>query len=142
MIEQPKNIPLPGGKYRLVEDYQYTWTHVDGVTYRMTIKSGFINDGATVHRLFWTLSGLTPDGLLRAGALIHDCVLKHQGKMPSTIMEKQVNNEWVPCKLQLTKLQADQLFRKILVESENKNWHIVLCYYAVRAYTYVRGYSW
>ena len=75
---QPVNIPVLLGSgeegYKLVETYSYSWTMPDRLRRAITIPKGFTYDGASVPRLVWTLSGITPDGLIRAAALVHDFI--------------------------------------------------------------------
>ena len=56
---QPDNRPIGRYTYVLCE----AWNGVPG---------GFINDGGSVPRIGWSLTGLTPDGPGRAGWVKHD----------------------------------------------------------------------
>lgn len=77
---QPSNLPVADGTYRLLDTYHYCWD-LNGQQSRITVPEGFTYDGASVPRLAWTLSGITPDGLIRAAALIHDWIYNHAGAL-------------------------------------------------------------
>jgi hypothetical protein len=121
-MKQPINIPvrLRNGKeaYQLVEDYTYDWKHTDRLHRIITVPRGFVCDGASVPRLVWTLSGITPDGLIRAAALVHDYIYRHKGKLPRNtygvlrdgVYEDISENIW-------TREDADKLFARIMREA-------------------------
>lgn len=94
-LSQPLNLPLRLTskeakdlglkKYRsyiLDTDYTYHWK-IGGKHFRITIPAGFKYDGASVPRVFWSVTGFLPDGLGRAAALVHDFIYVHKGKMPT-----------------------------------------------------------
>ena len=60
---QPDNRPIGRYTYVLCE----AWNN-SGVT----VPGGFINDGGSVPRFAWSLTGLTPDGPGRAAWVMHD----------------------------------------------------------------------
>ena len=64
---QPDNRPIGQYCYLLCEKFIY-----NNGDYCVEIPEGFINDGASVPRWAWSIVGLTPDGLLRAAAVVHD----------------------------------------------------------------------
>lgn len=64
---QPDNRPIGQNCYLLCEKFEY-----NNGDYCVEIPEGFINDGASVPRWAWSIVGLTPDGLLRAAAIVHD----------------------------------------------------------------------
>lgn len=114
-MEQPLLIPVPGG-YLLTQQYRYTW-QADNVRYRITIPSGFQLDGASVPRILWTVTGITPDGLHRPAALLHDFIYRHHGRIPTGSMHRMEAGRWVVVeKPNWTRIQADQLFARILRE--------------------------
>jgi hypothetical protein len=51
------------------------------------IPSGFIYDGASIPRLVWGPLGVTPDGLHRAAALIHDYLYMNKANFSYTRKE-------------------------------------------------------
>ena len=64
---QPDNRPVGQSCYLLCEKFVY-----EKDLYSIEVPEGFVNDGASVPRWAWSVSGLTPDGLLRAAAIVHD----------------------------------------------------------------------
>jgi hypothetical protein len=77
------------GDYELKEEFSVTWTVWEGNTrrsYRIRVPKGVRTDIASVPRLVWTLSGLTPDGLYRNAALIHDIIYMWCGEFPPRLV--------------------------------------------------------
>jgi hypothetical protein len=121
-MKQPLNIPvmLPDGDegYKLIEAYSYTWKHTDGFQRVITVPNGFVYDGASVPRLVWTLSGITPDGLIRSAALVHDFIYRYEGRLPLNhygvvfdgVYKDISKNRWA-------RIDADRLFARIMREA-------------------------
>lgn len=130
-IKQPDLIPIQSGYY-LAKDYVYEW-HDRGRDYRITIPKGFECDGASVPRILWTLTGITPDGYHRPAALVHDYLYRHHGRIPQgrvQIMDHlrrwhAVNKAW-------TRESADKLFARILRELGISKFRRRLMYIGVR----------
>lgn len=99
-IPQPDIRPIADGKYRLHETYRLAYGGV-----KFIIRERFIHDGASVPRLVWTLTGLRPDGLLRAAALIHDALYVHAGNLPPF---------WVQPHRTFTRAECDHIFAGIM----------------------------
>ena len=82
-MKQPNIEPVSENYYRLMETYYYKDSNV-------TIKipgadngsKGYTYDGASVPRWAWSIIGLTPDGLIRAAALVHDWIGDFSGTLP------------------------------------------------------------
>lgn len=98
--------------YELVDPYVYE--DADGIS--ILVPSGFRHDGASVPRLAYTISGLTPDGLIRAAALVHDFLYRFKGRVEPIS----------------TRRQADALFVKIMRASGIRETQIWLAWLAVR----------
>lgn len=115
-MKQPVLIPIRTG-YMLASDYVYTWSD-RGRNYRIVITRGFECDGASVPRLLWTLTGITPDGYHRPAALVHDYLYRHHGCLPEGSMQVMdfVTRSWLPIHSQWSREQADKLFARILRE--------------------------
>ena len=105
--EQPDIAPLPEGLYCLRSNYIYEDSH----NY-IFIKKGFIHDGASAPRIAWTLSGLTPDGVIRAAALVHDYLYR--------------------CRKDYSKARADELFLTIMQRSGVTGRRRRLAYWGVK----------
>ncbi len=119
MIPQPDIRPIADGKYRLKALYHYEYGDVV-----FKIRAGFIHDGASVPRLAWTLSGLRPDGLLRAAALLHDALYQHCGELPRS---------WVfPGKTKFTRAEADRIFHDVMQAAGVGWWKRKVAYRGVR----------
>jgi hypothetical protein len=114
---QPDIVPVTDELYRLDEDYEYRWTKFDTI-YRITIPAGFIYDGASVPRIVWTISGITPDGLIRAAALVHDWIYFHAGKLPNG-SHQYLNTDahWSDILGRWRREHADRIFARIMREA-------------------------
>jgi len=124
MLEQPDARPIEGGKYRLHDAYTYV---ARPITTRkgfvITVPEGFVWDGASVPQFLWSISGIRPDGLLRAAALVHDYLYRHSGDAEGA------------SKL-FTRKEADVLFYDMIREAGGGWWT------AIRAYRAVRLFGW
>ena len=87
-----------------------------GVKYRIVIHLGDIIDGASIPRLCWTATGLTPHGVLDTPALFHDMSYRHQGKMPKHMYQYQdENGDWVDCSDHMPRWFADALLYELSI---------------------------
>jgi len=133
VIKQPDVRPVIDDRYVLMEEYTYTWSE-SGALFRITVPRGFEYDGASVPRLLWGVTGLRPDGLIRAAALVHDFVYAFRGDLPPRGFEIYVDNSfWAECQLEIDRAWADRLFNRIMRESgvgRTRRW---LAYSGVRA---------
>ncbi len=118
MIPQPDIRPIEDGKYRLAATYVLDYK---GVTFK--IRKGMIHDGASVPRLAWTISGLRPDGLLRAAALIHDALYQNLGELPEG---------WALPARSFTRKEADRAFYDIMRAAGLSRYRSWIAYRAVR----------
>ena len=108
----------------------------------ISIAEGFEYDGASVPQIAWTLTGLTPDGLMRYPSLPHDWIYEQKGRIRVLVG----NTHAV---LKVSHKNCDKLFLHMLKEQEAwfvwayKNgldaeygglepWRIRLAYTAVR----------
>ena len=125
-MEQPSITPVRWPHiYSLDHDYVYAWIET-GDQKAITVPAGFQSDGASIPRWAQSISGLTPDGLIRAAALIHDYLYVSKGDLLSQ-------------GLVFDRLQTDALFYKIMLEAGVPVMRAKIAYYAVR----VAGwYSW
>lgn len=103
--------------YRLEKDYTYSWMGPDGCFRRITVPAGLIYDGASVPRLVWTISGITPDGLIRAAALIHDWLYIWKGLLPEGSYQKLgLDGHWHNVDAVWPREGADRIFARIMRE--------------------------
>ena len=134
-MKQPLTTPISNDLYRLEEDYFYSWEE-EHYKSGITVFGGFMHDGASVPRLTWSISGLRPDGLIRAAALVHDWIYRHKGELPADSQTYYDNNcnDWEPCFGKISRAKADHLFLKIMKESGMSSWKSKLAYRAVRLF--------
>ncbi len=118
-MNQPDIRPIEDGKYRLKATYALGYRDVV-----FKIRQGFIHDGASVPRLVWTISGLRPDGLLRAAALIHDALYQNCGQLPLG---------WMLPNRPFTRAESDTAFREIMKLAGVGWWKRKVAYAGVRA---------
>jgi hypothetical protein len=131
-IRQPDIEPIRGGLYRLRENYVYE-TEIPRSLHsflsatqivKIDVPRGFEYDGASVPRIAWSISGLRPDGLIRAPALVHDWLYtKHEFKDITLL-----GYEKTAC----SRKEADDLFLQIMLEAGMKKYRAKIAYWAVR----------
>lgn len=122
MIEQPLITPINEKQYILEQDYTAKWTTKKGDTVGVTIQAGFVYDGASVPRVFWSLVGIHPDGLMRAASLVHDYLYVYKGNPPmlkdgyGAFIEgaKGIKHGAI---LRMSRKQVDDLFLRMLKDS-------------------------
>jgi len=129
---QPDIRPFSRKQYRLEKLFTYTWQNSYGTWHRLRIAPGFTYDGATVPRWAWTLSGLTPDGLIRAAALIHDVIYRYKGKLPYGYQFQWDGTSWKPVEPKYSRKDADEFFLKTMLEYEMRPGTAYTAYVAVR----------
>lgn len=123
MLKQPVLIAIKENgqcwKYLGTEDglgipykYRYEKTGLD-----VTVQPGFICDGASSPRIFWSLVGFLPRGIHDPAALIHDQLYEDKGLHNGQKYSRRV---------------ADGVFFKMMKECGVKNWHAAIAYIAVR----------
>ena len=89
-------------RYRLTDDYEYRWDY-KGKLYRIRVFNGYDYDGGSIPELLKHRFGLNPDGLGRAGFLLHDVICECEGWFANPDFRNQYTYEvrkgrlWVPC---------------------------------------------
>lgn len=146
IITQPENRPVFLTKeerikhgvgelaYTIDEPWSYCWRAPDGYERRLKIPAGFIYDGASVPQLVWTISGIIPDGLIRAAALVHDYLYVYRGNVPRGTYQKLVDGEWVDLQWGWTRRECDKMFCRIMRESGVERGKRRMAYRAVRLF--------
>jgi hypothetical protein len=124
-IPQPPNIPISDKLYINLYDY---YCPVD-IPFR--IPAGWINDGASSPRLGYFI--IRPDGLVRAGALVHDFICEHDGHFTA-----QLQNG-LTVDLSFTWAEAATLFHKINLASGLSSWRCNLAYEGVSMWGLTKG---
>lgn len=130
-VLQPLFVPITDRLYSLVNPYSYSWS-LDGVVYAtLSVPKGFVTDGASVPRFAWTITGIRPDGLIRAAALIHDWLYFNGGRLPAGSYaftdHRPVLGRW-------RRKDADKLFARIMRECGVAKHKRRMAYLAVRLF--------
>ena len=119
-LQQPSLIPITDRWYRLTQDYQYTWESKNN-TWRVVVFAGFETDIASVPRIVWTISGIIPDGLHRAAAVVHDLLYKYNGLPGQPDGTVQFFNSvfgcWQDSQKRWSRKECDLLFIQIMAEA-------------------------
>lgn len=146
LVTQPKNVPVlltPEERqkhgvgeiaYMLSDPWFYSWRGRDGVYRRFNVPVGFIYDGASVPQIVWTVSGIIPDGLIRAAALVHDYLYVYRGAVPRGTYQKLIDGNWVDLEWVWTRREADKMFCRIMRESGVPRSKRRMAYRAVRLF--------
>lgn len=115
---QPDLRPVGEGRYILLGGYRYVWSD-RGLDKKIVVPVGLETDGASVPRLLWTITGLTPDGPIRAAALVHDFLYRHGGKLPEgALLGRNPSGAFIPLDhYEFTRAEADGLFHQIMLQS-------------------------
>lgn len=140
-IYQPNVIPVGEREYRLEEHYHCTFFLSGHDLARLAIDKGFTYDGASVPRILWTLSGLTPDGLLRAASLVHDFIYVHKGKVPGVeLCVQTVNSQgevigagWrKKNRVKVSRRRCDAIFLDMMISAGMRRRKAYMAWIAVR----------
>ena len=117
LVLEPDHGPVTeavgGGLSRVMRPIAYKW--IDKLIYKVVVPEGFLFDGASIPRLFWTLLGLTPHGDMDGPALIHDFIYHYQGQLPAGSVFCRQGGEWVPLTEPIPKSMADNLLETLCV---------------------------
>lgn len=128
---QPDVRPIDKRRYVLQHDWPFSIEDdsADRCEYRLIVPARFKSDGASVPRIAWTLSGLRPDGLIRAAALAHDwlCVLKGKGVGKPSIAGNQY---WVA----ISSEDTHNIFLDLMLEARMARWRAKMAHMFVRAF--------
>lgn len=109
-LPQPVLIPIEGG-YTLRQLYRYEWLGPDLVEYRIVVPKGLRPtrepwDGASTPRLLWFF--LSPDGLHRGAALVHDLIYCLGGELAG-YQESRSSGPWAEVNAKWSRKDADRL---------------------------------
>ena len=137
-MEQPDIRPISDKLYILAQDYSYEYM-VNQTKLRINAFKNYIYDGASVPRIVWTISGLTPDGLIRAAALIHDLLYDYKGILPKGQLQRfdkttVESDQWVDIQYKFSRKEADKMFARIMREAGIERKYRRRAYLAVRTF--------
>ncbi len=127
--QQPDVRPCGKRLYINQKNYEIIIQNETGARYTLSVPPAFISDGASVPRLAWTVSGLTPDGLIRSAALVHDYIYAVKGKVMC-----QKHTDGVVYQLSLERKCADEIFLDLMLASTVSHVRSKLAFRAVRAF--------
>lgn len=122
-------------EFELVEPFSYEWQ--DEKTrewWKITIPEGYCYDGASIPRIFWTLTGLLPIGTHAGAAAVHDYGYQRRGRLIRGEMEWRPNDtaQWVPRAINWDDHRIwDGLFRRIMRDAGETPWKREAMYRAV-----------
>jgi len=103
IMDQPKVRPLVKlNKLILITDFIFKWK-VKGKVRTFRIPKGFVSDGASIPRAFWTSAGSPFQPMFLAAAFIHDFIYDTHSLV--TLYKKT---------FPLTRKEGDQIYRAIL----------------------------
>ena len=118
MLKQPIMIPTGEQEYTLFVEYVYSWPAMgnDGRVkeQKLVIPKYYVTDGASVPRLAWSLTGIRPDGLNRAAALIHDIIYDFKGELPEGVHFVLKKGEYVEANYKWTRKETDRICCRLL----------------------------
>ncbi len=107
---------------------------------KICVPSGFTYDGASVPRLAWSLTGIRPDGLLRAAAAVHDWIYRWQGALPEGSHQFCLDDfAWQSAIGEWKRKDCDRLFGRMMREAGVSPMKRKMAYLAVRL---LGGLSW
>jgi hypothetical protein len=135
--EQPDNVPVEttaDGKtlYKLRRPFAYIWLAPDDFRRCLLVPAGFENDGASVPRIVWSISGMQQDGEHRAAAIIHDFLYEYQGAIPVGSYLREDDDGWNPVIADWKRKHADRMFGRIMREYTVPRQRRRMAYRAVR----------
>ena len=83
---QPNIEPISDRVYQVTSPWSITWITGDVVN-RLNVPAGSRYDGASIPRWLWSITGIRPDGVHRAGTLVHDFIYYYEGVLPIGSMQ-------------------------------------------------------
>ena len=134
MIKQPRIEPHPEkiGYYVLLESFTYKWDS-GGFSRKLVVPKGFVFDLASVPRIFWTPTGISPDRLRWTAPLIHDFLYEHKGKLPdNSYFMKTHMRGWEEDTTEWTRKNSDRMFCRLMREDGISRFNRRMAYRAVR----------
>jgi hypothetical protein len=133
---RPLTRPVAKQKYMLCEEFTYTWATKSKRVFRIIVPNGFIFDGASVPKIFWSF--IRPmAGDMMAAALVHDYIYRHNGDMPigrfqEYKREHNKNEEgvWINSDIIIGRKYGDAIFEQIMAAA-GRGWTRKIAHRAV-----------
>ena len=130
-IYQPDLEPISDRLYRLRSDYSYIYEGKDGL-HRIICPKNMITDLLSVPPIVWSF--LPPSGPMQAGAVVHDLICKHKGKLPRFYHDRMIMDLWIQEKITYTWEEAADIFNEINKLTPASKIKRQLAYFFVRCY--------
>jgi hypothetical protein len=108
--------------FELVKD-QYTTFQIGEEVIKLKHPKGFIWDGATIPRVFWSILGYHPGGIMIPPSLWHDLIYKAKGQM---------TNELTGEPIFISRKNCDLLFKEHCIHVGVKRLQANRMYWGVR----------
>lgn len=128
------NIALGVRKFEL-KDYCFTRWLKGEKEIRISAEKGFIWDGATIPRIFWSLIGFYPAGIMLPASLWHDLIYVKKGWVHNYITKETEH---------ISRKHCDQLFYKHMIKCGVPEKKARLMYKVVRigGFYYWQDFTW
>lgn len=135
-LEQPTTQPITSSMSETEGRVEYVF-RMRGATFRLSIETGYLFDGASIPRLCWTLLGLTPHGAMDGPAIPHDKGYQDQGKFEQGMFQVLVGDSWADTDRGMTRNELDNLLQALCL-------HFKVCgrFKASLVYSAVRCCGW
>jgi hypothetical protein len=126
--DMPDIRPIDERIYKLYAPVEYRWLASfkakkgcpnDTSMFRVSISEGFICDGQSVPSIFWSIVKMTPDGICRMAALVHDLLYRTEGGKKDTNVPYELNiigQYDEPLSLTLGRKACDQMYKAIYID--------------------------
>lgn len=131
--KQPADRVLYDNWKKTTESWLCRWKYKKNLR-NLYVPKGYVYDGASVPRFVWSLTGLRPDGEIRAASLAHDALYRSKG---GTILKQLYG-----CKLTngvgnitvCNRKEADWVFREFMKYATVSRRKRNMAYMAVRMF--------
>jgi Protein of unknown function (DUF1353) len=140
---EPDVLPISDKVYQLQSDYSVR-VILRHQMVEITSPKGQLTDLASIPRWVWTLSGLTPDGLYRGAAVIHDYIYSKHVKGTNYsrvgVALYEIKENFLDSTLwNLTRAECDSVFNQLIQQAGETGWKQWAMYHAVRTFG---GFFW
>jgi hypothetical protein len=124
IIQFTKAVPyvaLDRNKFELLDKVETEFSINDN-NIKLEVEPPFIWDGATIPRLFWSIIGYYPTGIMLAASLWHDYIYINKGNVADTFISRE---------------DSDKLFLEHMLDSGVKEKSAKLMYNIVRKFGWI-----
>ena len=126
-------------QFQLVQPFVFEWQEIPGIPYtaqdwQIVIPAGFIFDGASIPRIFWTLTGILPSGVHLGATAVHDYGYQRMGRMIRDEVQVKSEGVWTPKAVVWDRKRFDDLFLQGMTLADVNSWKEALMFQAVRGF--------